>query len=53
MHFLSGAHFQSSVLGGFAAAPIQNGWLEMGNWQEVQKLINDFLRNTHFRRIFS
>ena len=37
MHLLPVAHFQSSVLGGFAAAPTQNEWLEMGNWQEVHK----------------
>ena len=35
MHLLSLAHFQSSDLGGFAAAPTHSGWLEMGNWQEV------------------
>ena len=37
MHLLSVAHFQSSVLGEFVAAPTQNGWLEMCNWQEVHK----------------
>ena len=35
MHLLSVAHFQSSALGGFADAPTQGGWLEMGNWEEV------------------
>ena len=35
MHFWSVAQFQSFALGGFAAAPTQSGWLELGNWPEV------------------
>ena len=35
MHLWSVAQFQSSALGGFAAAPTQSDWLELGNWPEM------------------
>ena len=35
MYLWSVAQFQSSALGGFAAAPTQTGWLEVGNWPDV------------------
>ena len=33
--FIQNAHFQSSTLGGFAAAPTQSRCQELGNWPEV------------------
>ena len=43
MHLLSVAHFQSSLLGGFAVVMTGNGQLTRGAF-----MINDFLRNPNF-----